>query len=143
MMFGAPSRWSSLSFALFLLAATLYSSRVLSQGWTPADEGVLAQTAERTTYGEVPHLDFDEPYSGGLTWLNALAFRLFGFRLVSMRIPLLGFYLVFLAAFYFVARRWFSPAYAALLGLGSLGWGVVASFVALPSWYLSFFAGFG
>jgi hypothetical protein len=60
-----------------------------------------------------------------------------------MRIPLLFFYLLFLATLYGLARRWLSPFSAAVFGLSTLGWGLTAYFAALPSWYLMFFAGYG
>ena len=143
MTFADHPRWQNFSLPLFLLVSAVYCGIILREAWIPQDEGVLAQTAERTLDGQFPHRDFDEPYSGGLTWLNASAFRIWGIRLVSMRIPLLCFYLLFLAALYVLARRWLTPAYAGLFGLTCLGWGLPAYFAALPSWYLSFFAGYG
>ncbi len=135
--------WTKLAFPVFLLLASAFCATQLSRGWIPNDEGVLAQLAERTLQGELSHRDFDEPYSGGLNWINATAFRLFGTRLRSMRIPLLAFYLLFLTALYGLARRWVPPVEAALFGMLCLGWGLPAYFAALPSWYNSCFAGYG
>ena len=54
----------------------------------PFDDGALAQSAERLLQGQLPHRDFDEIYTGGLTFLNAGAFRLFGISLWSLRLAM-------------------------------------------------------
>ena len=66
--------WRLLLAALVVLSA-LYLAWQLDRGWVAHDEGTLAQSAERLLQGELPHRDFDELYTGGLTWLNAAAFR--------------------------------------------------------------------
>src|SRR5215831_17279135 len=43
--------------------------------WLPWDDGTMAQAAERVLNGQLPHRDFNEPYTGGLTWLHAAAFH--------------------------------------------------------------------
>ena len=68
-----------------LAASLLYVWLLLDRGWVPHDEGMLAQSAARVLRGELPHRNFDEVYTGGLSYLNALAFQLFGERLLSMR----------------------------------------------------------
>ena len=50
----------------------------LHQGWFPHDEGQLGQAAERILQGQLPHRDFDEMYTGGLSMLNAAQFRTVG-----------------------------------------------------------------
>jgi hypothetical protein len=54
----------------------------VSRGWIPHDEGMIGQSAERVLIGEVPHVDYEEPYTGGLAWTHALAFRLAGIDLI-------------------------------------------------------------
>src|SRR5215467_9836786 len=70
---------------LTVLVCTVYMGSVLKRGWYPHDEGTLAQSAERVLYGEIPHKNFDEIYTGGLTFLNAAAFHFFGTNLVALR----------------------------------------------------------
>src|SRR5215212_5778968 len=72
-----------------LAISVAYVGRHLSRGWMPFDDGALAQSAERLLQGELPHRDFDDPYTGGLAFLNAGAFRLFGLTLWSMRLALI------------------------------------------------------
>src|SRR5262245_53117178 len=79
-----------------VLATALYGAGHLRRGWVPHDEGMLGQAAERVLGGELPHRDFDDLYTGGLSYLNAAAFRLFGVSLVSPRIVLLLVYLAIL-----------------------------------------------
>ena len=40
----------------------------LDQGWIPHDDGAFAQSAARVLDGELPHRDFVELYTGGLTF---------------------------------------------------------------------------
>ena len=72
------------SLAIFLLVwifAAVYLGLNLNCGWVPHDEGILGQSAVRILHGELPHRDFEEPYTGGLGYLDAAAFRLFGVNL--------------------------------------------------------------
>ena len=71
-----------------MIVAAGYLAAYLNRGWVAHDEGAFAQSAERVLQGELPHRDFDELYSGGLTFANALAFKAFGMRLTSLRIAL-------------------------------------------------------
>jgi hypothetical protein len=91
----------------------------------------------------MPHRDYDEAYTGGLTLLHAAAFRLFGTNLVSLRIVLFLFFLFFVAALFGIARRLVSPLPAVLVTLLCVAWSVPNYFASLPSWYNLFFATFG
>jgi hypothetical protein len=128
--------------ATFLVSAW-YVSRDLKRGWVGHDEGYLAQTAERVLYGELPHRDFDEGYTGGLTYLNAVAFRLFGTNLASLRYILFLFVLAWIPAFYYVASRFASAPIACAVTLLGVAWSVPNYSAAMPSWYNLFFATFG
>jgi hypothetical protein len=128
---------------LVLTVTLVYSSLYIFQGWIPHDEGLLSQMAERVLRGEIPHRDFDEPYSGGLTWLNALSFLIWGIKLSSLRITLFLFHLGAIAALFLIFIRLVRPWLAGLLTLTCLVWGVPNYFAGLPSWYNSFFAIFG
>lgn len=66
--------------------------------WLPTDEGFYALMAERFLAGEVPHRDFQVGNHPGLDlWLNALAMKVFGLKLSSLRWPVV--LLVLLASF--------------------------------------------
>ena len=67
-----------------------YLSQFKAQRMAPRGdaEGTLAQSAERILAGELPHRDFVERYTGGLSYLNAFAFRVFGVQLLAMRYAL-------------------------------------------------------
>ena len=93
--------------------------------------------------GELPHKDFDEIYTGGLSYLHALAFKLLGLRLISLRIVLLGFSVLFVAALYLLAVRLVRPGVAACVVLLGLCWSVPNYFAGVPSWYNLFLATFG
>jgi hypothetical protein len=126
-----------------LLVGGLYLGAYLTRGWYPHDEGALGQTAERVLLGEVPHRDFDEPYTGLLTYLHAVAFAVGGVRLPVLRAPLFLAALFWLGAVYHIARRSTTPLVAALVTLLALVWSVPNYPASMPSWYNLFCATFG
>src|SRR6266436_2287194 len=78
--------------AMVLVLSALYAAHGLKRGWVPADEGFLGQSAERVLQGELPHREYSEGYTGGLTFLNAAAFQIFGTNLASLRYMLFLFF---------------------------------------------------
>src|SRR5206468_779695 len=105
--------------------------------------GGLAHMAERVLAGELPHRDFDEIYTGGLSFLYAVAFKILGVKLISIRIVLYLFFLAFVPALYSIALRFASPLIAGAVTLLGVVWSVPNYFAGLPSWYNLFFATFG
>src|SRR5882724_9734944 len=132
-----------LCLACVWLAGAAYVMHVLDRKWIPHDDGSLAQAAERVLLGEMPHRDFADLYTGGLSLLDALAFRAFGIRLMALRYVLFLFFLAWVPAFYYCASRWVSPAGAALATLLAIVWTLPNYPAAMPSWYNLFFATFG
>jgi len=126
-----------------LVTVAIYLWLRMDQGWIPHDEGLLGQSAERVVLGEIPHIDFDDPYTGGQAMLHALSFKLFGIRSYSIRMVLFAFSIIFALATYSLASRFAKPWLAALLTLTSVSWSVPNYFAGLPSWYNLFFAMFG
>ena len=57
----------------------------VSRGWWPHDEGLLGQSADAVLRGGVPHIDYEESYSGGLSWLYAGVFKVAGVELLNIR----------------------------------------------------------
>lgn len=111
-------------------------------GWIPHDEGVIGQSAERVLLGELPHRDFVELYTGGLSFLHSLAFRLGGIDLLVPRLVLFGAALLWLPCVYWIARRFVPPLGAAGVTFAAVAWSLPHYFAALPSWYNLFFATF-
>jgi hypothetical protein len=111
--------------------------------WTPPDEGVLAQSAERVMHGELPHRDFVALWSGGLDYLNAAAFRALGPRLATLRTVVAAAWLLGLAAMFAAARHLLSAWVAGALTLCAALWTLPLSPHPLPSWYNLFLALFG
>jgi hypothetical protein len=75
--------------------------------------------------------------------LNALAFRHLGVDLFTLRIVLLGFFLAWVPALYFLASEITSDVAAAGITLLAVAWSVPNYAAAMPSWYNLFFATFG
>lgn len=128
---------------LVLLTSALYLREFVFRGWIPHDEGLLGQTAERVLDGQLPHRDFDDAYTGGLTYLHAGAMRILGHKLTSLRLVLYAFALAFVAAIYLIAAHAVRPWLASLVALSCLVWTVPNYFAGLPSWYVLFFSVFG
>ncbi|MGH7593349.1 MAG: hypothetical protein ACRELE_05795 [Gemmatimonadales bacterium] len=85
------------------------------RGWYPHDEGVLGQSAERILRGEIPHRDFDDPYTGGLALLHALVFRMRGISMNALRDHLAVVTTVWLAGMFWWLARWLCPLGVALV----------------------------
>ena len=126
-----------------LAISVAYVGMHLSRGWMPFDDGALAQSAERLMQGELPHRDFDDVYTGGLAWLNAGAFHLFGTSLWSMRLALLAVFIAWVPAFYYVASRFVRPIAAGAITIMAVVWSLPNYTAAMPSWYNLFLATFG
>jgi hypothetical protein len=122
---------------------TSFLALCLDQRWYPWDEGSLGQMAERTLAGQVPHRDFADIYTGGLSFFDASVFWLFGTNLLWLRVAMLPFFIAFLAATYFVALRLVPSWFAALLTITIVVWTVPNYPAAMPSWYNLFFSVLG
>jgi len=133
----------ALSLTVVWIVAALYLHGFAYRGWIPHDEGCLAHSAERVLAGELPHRDFDEVYSGGLSLLYALSFKAFGIKLTSIRTVVFLISLLYVPALYLIAARFVSPALAALVALFCVAWSLPNYFAGVPSWYNLFCATFG
>lgn len=129
-------------FVVLLLGGLLLGSELLI-GWFAYDEGALGQSAERVLRGEVPHRDFDEIYTGLLTYLHGAVFAVFGPGLVVMRLVLFIASMAWLWAMYRIALRFAPPLGAGLVALAAFTWSVPNYTAAMPSWYILFVATFG
>ncbi len=130
-------------YLLALAAAAIYLWRFVGRGWIPHDEGMLAQIAERILAGQLPHRDFDDPYTGGLGYLHAMAFLVFGVRIVSLRIVLFLAALAWMPAVFAVARRFVSSSSAAFVTAAAVAWTLPNYFASMPSYYNLFLATWG
>ncbi len=137
-------KWTYLvPMAVVWLLSALYVAHGLKRGWVPADEGFVGQSAERVLNGELPHAEYSEGYTGGLTFLNAAAFRIFGINLASPRYMLFLFFLFWVPAFFYTVSHFVSQPVSAAVTLLAVAWSVPNYPAALPSWYNLFFATFG
>ena len=112
----------------------------LNQGFFPSDEGQMGQAAERVLNGELPHRDFDDMYTGALSYVNALSFYWWGIHCDSMRLMLLVWFVPFVAAIYWLATQFAQPRVAALVTLLAAAWSIPTYSAAAPSWHNLFFA---
>lgn len=113
-----------------------YLLAFVPRGWVPHDEGMIGQSAERVLAGALPHVDYQEPYTGGLAWLHAAVFRLAGIDLLYPRWLLFAGAALAQVLTYLILRRYVSPVGAAMGTWVALGWSFPNYFAALPSWWV-------
>ncbi|MGC2240473.1 MAG: glycosyltransferase family 39 protein [Acidimicrobiia bacterium] len=92
--------------------------------------------AERVRRGQTPHLDFDDPYTGLLSYLNAFALGAFGENLLSLRYPywlLVGLWMIAMLA---LAKRVLGPVESALAVAGIAFASVFTHISPMPTWYI-------
>jgi hypothetical protein len=138
-----PKAAGRLLFLVVFLLSALYTAKELKHGWIPFDEGTLGLSADYVFHGAVPHKDYFDGYTGGLSYLNALAFWIFGTNSMSIRYMMFVFFLLWVPAVYYVASRFVSKPAAAGLTFLAVAWGPPNYTAPLPSWYNLFFATFG
>jgi len=137
-----PDKFWHMLVIVWVLSA-VYVGVNLKHGWIPHDDGAFAQSAERVLNGELPHRDFDEIYTGGLAFANALAFRVLGVNLGSLRIILFAVFLAWVPAVFYIASRFSGALVSAFTTLLAVAWSIPNYSAAVPSWYCLFFATFG
>ncbi|MBT4692181.1 MAG: hypothetical protein HOB73_02420 [Planctomycetaceae bacterium] len=120
---------------LTLVVTTIYLSTMGNQGWIAHDEGLLAHSADRILAGETPHIDFQDPYTGGLSYWHAQVFNVLGTSLTSLRTILVGVAILAVIAWFMITARFLPPASATVVTLVCLVWSFPNYFAALPSWY--------
>lgn len=134
----ATPPWSAVEVTVVALVVCLSAVLVwpgVLRGWFPWDDGVLAQTADRVLHGQLPHRDFDDPYSGGFALIQAGLFRLFGTTLVTLRVPIFLVWLLSVAIGVRLARRFVGPAVAGAMTLAWVVWSMYAWPFPLLNWF--------
>jgi hypothetical protein len=137
------SRARLLVLCLVMAIAGTYVGVRVNQSWIAVDDGILGQSAVRVLQGQLPHSDFVEIYTGGLSFIHAAAFRVFGVNLLSLRICVFLFFLTWVPAVYYIALRFMAPLTAGMVTLLAIAWSFPNYEAAMPSWYNLFFATFG
>jgi hypothetical protein len=138
----APQRWPWWSVAVFA-GLILYVALALDGHWVADDEGLLGQSAERALAGELPHRDFADAYTGGLTLLHAWAFRSFGVDLIVLRYLLLFCTALWIPGLYACFARFLGPLASCALTALAVVWSVPNYPAAMPSWYNLYLATLG
>jgi hypothetical protein len=126
--------------ALLVAASLIYLVHFVPRGWVPHDEGMRGEAAEQVLAGHVPHVDYAELYTGGLTWVHAAVFKIAGTDVVNLRWLL--FIGVCLAQWmtYSMLRRFLGPVPAAGMAWLALTWSFPNFFASEASWWLLIFA---
>jgi hypothetical protein len=122
------------------LAAGLLGWVYLGRGWIPHDVGTLGHAAERVLQGELPHRDFVDVYTGGQAMLHALAFRLLGVEVMTLRFVFFAAYMLWVPVVWLIARSLAGPALAACATLLAASMTLPIYPEGMPSWYNLFLA---
>ena len=121
---------------LLVLLSFVYLGTFVPRGWIPHDEGTLGQSAVIVLEGGVPHVDYDDPYTGGLSLMNAAIFRVAGVELTHLRWALFAGAVMALVAMYALLLRFVSPVAAAVAVWIAIVWSFPNYFASLPSWWI-------
>ncbi len=127
-------------FAGVWAASAVLGYALLYRGWIPHDAGVLGHAAERVLAGELPHRDFVDVYTGGQAQLNALAFRVLGVSVMTLRLVFFVAYLLWIPTVWYVARTFARPQLAAAVTLLAATLTLPVYAEGMPSWYNLFLA---
>ena len=84
------ARWDILAVAVGVVVSAAIVLRYYDRMWLPGDDGYYAHIAQRVLGGEVLHRDVQALHPGYVYLVDALALRLFGPSLVSLRYPLVA-----------------------------------------------------
>src|SRR5258708_5614868 len=84
-----------------------------------------------------------DPYTGGLSYLDAYIFRLFGIDLIWLRVFISAVFLAWVPAVYAMSREFLLPWAAGGVTLVAVAWSIPNYSAAMPAWFCLFFAAFG
>jgi hypothetical protein len=129
--------------ALTWLVSATYVWHYLDRGWWPNNAGAFSMSALRVHDGELPHRDFDEIYTGGTSYLHALAFDVLGTTIATPRRVLFLVFLTWVPSFYFIAARFSRRWVAGLFTLLAVTWSLPIYSEPVASWYNLFLATHG
>jgi hypothetical protein len=104
----------------------------------PHDEGLLGQSALRVMHGELPHRDFDDPYTGLLNLIHIAAFKIWGVQASSLRYFHLGVFSIVLSLFTWYVRPLLSLRGTILAIWSFTAWSILIYPASMPSWYVSY-----
>jgi hypothetical protein len=138
----APSRHQRVFIGVWAVAVA-YALLHLDRGWFAVDAGTLGQAAQRVLDGQLPHRDFVDVYTGGLAFLNAAGFKVFGVSVMGMRWVVFAAFVAWVPAVWAIASRSAPPPLAAMATLLAAAWTLPVYAEGMPSWYNLFLATFG
>jgi hypothetical protein len=133
-------RWKGLADNTFvawvlILVGFLVLARLAFRGWIPHDEGTLGQAASRVLAGEVPHVDFHDPYSGLQAFAHAGVFQLIGESVRSLRIANIAIAAIAGISSFALVRRAEPVVVAASTGVATCLVGFAVYPASMPSWW--------
>lgn len=124
--------WLALGVVLAFSAGVL--GTFVDRSWYAPDDGAYAYVASRILDGAVLNRDIQDVHAGTINFVNALALRLFGDALVSLRYPLVALgILQAVLVFLMMRARGLVPAVAGAVALTALSF--VQFLNPTPHWY--------
>jgi hypothetical protein len=95
----------------------------------------MAQSAERVLRGELPHRDFDDPWTGGWSFFQAFVFQQMGLTLRAIRIPMFIAWLLGIVVAARIAARFVSATMSAVAAGACALWSLYAWHLPLLNWF--------
>jgi hypothetical protein len=114
--------WNITIVVLIVLLGTLYFLLAYNSVFFAPDEGATVYHFEKSAEGAVQHRDFYSVYGGGYYLLGKNLFRLFGFRIIVLRVFVLVLKLAMAVLIYFIALTFMRSGFAFLSSLGFIIW---------------------
>jgi len=110
--------------AVVVLAAVFYFSLTYYRTINPVDEGYLLYNYQKAAEGQVPHRDFYDDYGPATYWLGGALFKLFGTKLIVMRVFIVILKAAMALLVFLIARKILPALFALIAGfLFLLTWG--------------------
>ena len=121
--------------SVFIILSIVYGIYAYDLGWHPDDECRYAEYGRRILQGSLPHVDFEDQTAGGISFLNALIFKVAGTSLLHPRIFLLATFSLCLLPIASVLARHVGILCAFGVCAASMFWGPAMYLSPTPQWY--------
>lgn len=118
-----------------LLLIFILNNNFFEQIWFPHDIGLLGHMSERVFNGEKPHIDFNDTYTGLLSYIHSAFYKYYGVSLAGMFIPLKVLVFAIYLLVFFICTNFFSLILSSTIAFFVIITSALHFFQPMPSWY--------
>jgi hypothetical protein len=118
-------KWTAhAALGIVIIAAISFFALSLNRTLNPNDEGLLLHNFHKAANGQVPHRDFYDVYGPGIYWVGGALFKVFGTRILVIRVFLAVLKTAMAVLIFLIARKFMSLFFSMGAGvLFILNWG--------------------